>query len=269
MKLRHFLTIFVRNARSMEKRIALITGATSGIGEAVARLFAADGWDIIITGRRAGRLRELKNELAGAYNVKVLPLSFDIRDRRQTEALLGSLPPDFRRVGVLVNNAGLASGLDRIDDGDPLDWEQMIDTNIKGLLYATRVVSRQMIGHGGGHIVNIGSIAGRQVYEKGAVYCATKHAVHALSQGIRIDLLGHGIKVTEIRPGMIETEFSEVRFHGDKARAAAVYEGVEPLRAEDVAEAVMWAITQPPHVNIDEITITPIQQANVHYTFRK
>lgn len=252
----------------MEKRIALITGATSGIGEASARLFAEQGWDIIVTGRRAERLKELKSELS-AHGVKVLPLSFDIRDRYQTEASLGSLPPHFRRVDVLVNNAGLASGLDHIDGGDPLDWEQMIDTNIKGLLYASRIVSRQMIEAGGGHIVNIGSIAGLQVYEKGAVYCATKHAVRALSQGMRIDFLGRGIKVTEIRPGMIETEFSEVRFHGDRARAATVYEGVEPLRAEDVAEAVFWAVTQPAHVNIDEITLTPVQQANVFYTFRK
>jgi NADP-dependent 3-hydroxy acid dehydrogenase YdfG len=253
----------------MDKRIALITGATSGIGEATARAFAAQGWDIIITGRRAARLKELKIELEAGHNIEVLALAFDIRDRHQIEASLGSLPERFRTIDILVNNAGLAAGLEHIDEGASVDWEAMIDTNIKGLLYTTRLVSRVMIEAGRGHIVNIGSIAGRQVYENGAVYCASKHAVNALSQGMRIDLVRHGIRVTEVRPGMVETEFSEVRFHGDTGRAEAVYEGVEPLTAEDIAEAVLWAVTRPAHVNIDEIALTPQQQANAYYTYRK
>jgi NADP-dependent 3-hydroxy acid dehydrogenase YdfG len=184
-------------------------------------------------------------------------------------AALETLPAKWRNIDILVNNAGLAAGLEHIDQGDLRDWEAMIDTNFKGLLYVTRIVSGFMIENGGGHIVNIGSIAGRQVYENGAVYCATKHAVNALSQGMRADLVRHGIRVTEVRPGMVETEFSEVRFHGDQERAAAVYEGVEPLVAEDIAESVLWAVTRPAHVNIDEIALTPQQQANAYYTHRK
>jgi NADP-dependent 3-hydroxy acid dehydrogenase YdfG len=253
----------------MDKRIVLVTGATSGIGEATARAFATQGWDIIITGRRAARLKELKAELEADHDIEVLALSFDIRDRHQIEASLGSLPERFRAIDVLVNNAGLAAGLEHIDEGNSVDWEAMIDTNIKGLLYTTRLISRVMIEAGRGHIVNIGSIAGRQVYENGAVYCASKHAVNALSQGMRIDLVRHGVRVTEVRPGMVETEFSDVRFHGDTTRAAAVYEGVEPLTAEDIADAVLWAVSRPPHVNIDEIALTPQQQANAYYTYRK
>jgi NADP-dependent 3-hydroxy acid dehydrogenase YdfG len=230
---------------------------------------AAEGWDVIVTGRRAERLKSLKEELKSAHNVDVLTLAFDVRDPHQVAASLGTLPGRWRNIDLLVNNAGLASGLDPVHDGDPGDWEQMIDTNVKGLLYVTRIISPMMVERGGGHIVNIGSRAGRQVYADGAVYCATKHAVFALSQGMRIDLARHGIRVTEIRPGMVETEFSEVRFHGDEARAAAVYEGVEPLEAEDVAEAVLWAATRPAHVNIDEIALTPQRQANAYYTYRK
>ena len=252
----------------MDKRTALITGATSGIGEASAHALAAAGWRVIVTGRRAERLKVLKEELKSAYNVDVLTLAFDVRDSHQVAAALGTLPGAWREIDVLVNNAGLAAGLDPIDAGDVGDWEQMVDTNVKGLLYVTRIVAPSMVERGGGHIVNIGSIAGRQVYEKGAVYCATKHAVNALSQGMRTDLVRHGIRVTEIRPGMVDTEFSDVRFHGDEERAAAVYDGVEPLVAEDVAEAVLWAVTRPPHVNIDEIAITPQQQASAYYTHR-
>jgi NADP-dependent 3-hydroxy acid dehydrogenase YdfG len=253
---------------TMEQQTALITGATSGIGEATARLFAARGWRVIITGRRAERLRTLKAELKDEYGIDVLTLAFDVRDARQVAASLGTLPKDWREIDVLVNNAGLAAGLEHIHDGKPCDWEQMIDTNIKGLLWVTRIVSPGMVERGWGHIVNVGSVAGRQVYENGAVYCATKHAVNALSQGMRIDLLKHGIKVTEIRPGMVETEFSEVRFHGDTERAAAVYSGIEALSGEDIAEAVLWVVTRPSHVNINEMTITPRQQADAHHTHR-
>ncbi len=250
-------------------KTAIVTGATSGIGEAVALALAAEGYDLIITGRRAPRLRELKKQIAAEFKTHVLPLGFDIRDRVRTEAALDALPEEWRSPCLLVNNAGLAAGLEHIDQGDPLDWDAMIDTNVKGLLYITRKVAPMMMARGGGHIVNIGSIAGMQTYENGAVYCASKHAVHALSQGMRIDFLGAGIKVTEICPGMVETEFSVVRFHGDQARADAVYEGVTPLTGDDIADAVTWAVGQPEHVNIDQIVITPRQQANAYYTCRK
>lgn len=250
-------------------QIALITGASSGIGEATANAFAHEGYDIIIAGRRADRLRELKKELEEEFGVEVLVLSFDIRDRAQCEAAIDSLNEEFRDIDILVNSAGLAAGLEHIDEGDPNDWDAMIDTNIKGLLYITRKVSQIMIQRERGHIVNIGSIAGSQPYENGAAYCASKHAVHALSKGIRIDLLGSGIKVTEIRPGMTNTEFSLVRFHGDTKRADSVYEGVTPLTGDDIADAVIWAVTQPEHVNIDEIVITPKAQANAHYIKRQ
>ena len=241
----------------MEKT-ALVTGASSGIGTATARALARLGYDLVITGRRTDRLQKLNDELEREYGVKVHVLGFDIRDRFQTE------------VDLLVNNAGLASGFEHLDEGDPHDWERMIDTNVKGLLYVTRVVSRWMIRRGkGGHIVNLGSIAGTQAYENGAVYCASKHAVHALSQGMRMDVLSHGIKVTEIRPGMVDTEFSTVRFHGDKKRAAEVYRGVEPLTGDDIAGIVAWVVSLPPHVNINDIEVMPSQQANAYMTFRK
>ncbi len=250
-------------------KTALITGATSGIGEATARLLAEEGYDLILTGRRSQRLRALKKELEKDFRIEVLPLSFDVRDRQQCEAELGSLPEGFREIDLLVNNAGLAAGLEHIDKGDPNDWDAMVDTNVKGLLYITRIVSGMMVRQGRGHIVNIGSTAGTQPYENGAVYCATKHAVHALSQAMRADLLRSGIKVTEIRPGMVETEFSVVRFHGDRERAGDVYRGIVPLTGEDVAEAVVWAVSQPAHVNVDEIVITASQQAGAYYTYRK
>lgn len=258
------ITTFTQNCVAM-KKTALITGATSGIGRATARAFADEGYDLIITGRRAERLKSLKAELEKDTGAEVLALSFDVRDRRACEAALCSLPEGFRCIDVLVNNAGLASGLDPIQDGDPSDWEAMIDTNIKGLLYITRTVAPEMAARGAGHIINIGSIAGTQPYEKGNVYCATKHAVHALSQGMRIDLLGTGVRVTEVRPGMVETEFSVVRFHGDRERADGVYAGLEPLAGEDIAEVILWAASQPAHVNIDEVVVTPLAQANSYY----
>ena len=246
----------------MEKT-ALVTGASSGIGTATARALARLGYDLVITGRRTDRLQKLNDELEREYGVKVHVLGFDIR-------ALSALPDRFREVDLLVNNAGLASGFEHLDEGDPHDWERMIDTNVKGLLYVTRVVSGWMIRRGkGGHIVNLGSIAGTQAYENGAVYCASKHAVHALSQGMRMDFLSHGIKVTEIRPGMVDTEFSTVRFHGDKKRAAEVYRGVEPLTGDDIAGIVAWVVSLPPHVNINDIEVMPLQQANAYMTFRK
>lgn len=249
-------------------KTVFVTGATSGIGEAAARAFAEEGYNVIITGRRAPRLKSLKKELEKEFGVEVSVLVFDVRDCKQCEAALGSLPREMA-VDILINNAGLAAGLEHIDQGDLRDWDAMIDTNVKGLLYITRCISRGMIERGGGHIVNIGSIAGTQCYEHGAVYSATKHAVHALSQGMRIDFLSHGIKVTEIRPGMVETEFSLVRFHGDRDRADNVYNGVTPLTGDDIADAILWVTSLPDHVNIDEIVLTPVQQANAYYTFRK
>lgn len=252
------------------KKTALITGATSGIGAATARRLAAAGYNLILTGRRTDRLQALCDSLEESFRVKVHPLGFDIRDRRQTESAVEALPESFRAIDLLINNAGLAAGLEHIDQGDTLDWEQMIDTNIKGLLYITRTVAQGMIQRAeGGHIINVGSIAGRQVYENGAVYAATKHAVHALSEGMRIDFLSHGIKVSEVRPGMVETEFSLVRFHGDQQRADSVYNNVTPLTPEDIADIITWIASQPAHVNINDVEVTPTQQANAFYTHRK
>ena len=252
------------------KKTVLITGATSGSGEATARAYAAAGDKLIITGRRGDRLQALKAELKATYGAEVCVADFDVREQAMCEAAIEALPEKFRQIDVLVNNAGLAAGLEHVNDGNPDDWNVMIDTNIKGLLYISRVVVNLMVENGiRGHIVNIGSIAGTQVYENGNVYCATKHAVHALSQGMRIDFLRQGIRVTEIRPGMVETEFSIVRFHGDKQRADGVYAGLQPLTGKDVAEAVVWATSQPDHVHINEIVLTPTAQADSFYNVRK
>lgn len=250
----------------MERKTAIVTGATSGIGRATALRFAKLGINLIITGRRAERLHEFKKELGTMFpEIKVKALCFDIRDREQVEA------QDFVAFGsidYLVNNAGLAAGLEHIDQGDPLDWDAMIDTNVKGVLYITRLVSKVMIAQHSGHIINIGSIAGIQAYENGAAYCASKHAMHALSQGMRLDFLSHGIKVSQVRPGMVETEFSQVRFHGDAQRAAGVYKGVTPLTGDDIAAVIEWIVTLPAHVNINDIEVMPSAQANAYTTFR-
>ncbi|MDE6623315.1 MAG: SDR family NAD(P)-dependent oxidoreductase [Alistipes sp.] len=246
------------------KKQALITGATSGIGRAAAIRLAAEGYDITATGRRAERLATLRTEIEAAGG-RCTTLVFDVRSEAEVRRALEPL----ERVDLLVNNAGLAAGLEHIDCGDTADWDAMIDTNVKGLLYVTRTILPKMVAAGGGHVVNIGSIAGTEPYENGAVYCASKHAVHAISQAMRADLLAAGIKVTEIRPGMVETEFSEVRFHGDKARADRVYEGVEPLRGEDIAEAIAWVVGLPPHMNVNDLVLMPTQQAGAYYTHRK
>ena len=252
----------------MNKKVVMITGATSGIGEATARAFSQEGCKLIITGRRAERLAALKAELQEQYGTQVYRASFDVRDRAMCEAAVEALPEEFANIDILVNNAGLASGLEHLNEGALADWNAMIDTNVKGLLYITRVVSNRMIARGeGGHIINLGSTAGTQVYENGNVYCATKHAVHALSHGMRIDFLRHRIRVTEIRPGMVETEFSVVRFHGDQNRADNVYKGLKPLTGDEIAEAIVWAASQPAHVNISEIVLTPTAQADSYYKF--
>jgi 3-hydroxy acid dehydrogenase/malonic semialdehyde reductase len=250
-------------------KIALITGATSGIGEACAHTFAREGYNLVLTGRRMNRLENLAQYLNEQYNVEVAVSSFDVRNRDKVVQSLEGLPLAWKRVDVLVNNAGLSQGLDPIQNGNYDDWDTMIDTNIKGLLYVSRVVSNWMITNGFGHIINIGSIAGKEVYASGNVYCATKHAVDALNKGMRIDLLNHGIKVTAVHPGAVETEFSEVRFKGDKDRAKKVYEGFDALSAQDIAETIWFAASRPAHVNINELTVMPTAQASATTIFRK
>jgi NADP-dependent 3-hydroxy acid dehydrogenase YdfG len=242
-------------------KIALITGATSGIGKAIALLMAKDKYDLILTGRRSERLEELKKEIERESEVGVQTLCFDVRVYEQVEKAVNSLTGKWKSIDILINNAGLAAGFDPVHNGLVSDWEQMIDTNIKGLLYVTRVVSPGMVARKSGHIINLGSIAGKTVYPNGVVYCATKHAVKALSEGMRMDFLPYGIRVTEICPGAVETEFSLVRFKGDQQRADKVYEGFTPLVAEDVAEAVRFAVSQPPHINIQDVLIMPKAQA--------
>lgn len=242
--------------------IALITGATSGIGKATAELFAKHNYNVIITGRRNDRLDSLKSALELNYKIEVLSLCFDVRNETQVSNAINNIPQKFKNIDVLVNNAGLAAGLSTIQDGELKNWEQMIDTNIKGLLYVTKHVSNLMISNKKGHIINVGSIAGKEVYANGNVYCATKHAVDALNKGMRIDLLPHGIKVSAVNPGMVETEFSIVRFNGDTERAKKVYENIEPLKAEDIAETIYWMASRPSHVNINDVVIMPTIQAN-------
>ncbi|QIK60800.1 SDR family NAD(P)-dependent oxidoreductase [Dysgonomonas sp. HDW5A] len=244
------------------KKIALITGATSGIGKATAEVLAKNGFDIIITGRRKEKLLELEKLLQNEHKAEVLSLGFDVRNYADVEKYLGNLPERWKNIDVLVNNAGLAVGLNSIQEGVVDDWERMIDTNIKGLLYVTRIVSPGMIERKSGHIINIGSIASREVYANGGVYCATKHAVKALSQGMRLDMVNYGIKVTLVSPGAVETEFSVVRFKGDQSRADKVYDGFVPLRAEDVADAIYYAVSAPDHVDVQDVLLMAKAQAS-------
>lgn len=244
----------------MEK-IALITGATSGIGKATALILAKNDYKVIITGRRKERLAQLSESIKEEAGAEVYCLNFDIRSKTETDQAIDSLPPEWQGIDVLINNAGLAVGFSRIDEGDVDDWERMIDTNIKGLLYATRKVSPAMIKKGSGHIVNISSIAGKETYPFGNVYCASKHAVQSLTKGMRIDFLKFGIKVSSIAPGAVNTEFSTVRFKGDTDKANDVYKGFTPLCAQDIAEAVLFVISRPKHVNIDDLLIMPTDQA--------
>ncbi len=249
-------------------KIILITGATAGFGWATAFKFAKNGYNVIITGRRRERLSQLEKELS-PFNVKVLALNFDVRNKDDVQSAINKLPEEWKNIDILVNNAGLASGLSHIDDGDIDDWEKMIDTNVKGLLYVTRSVSPLMVARNKGHIFNISSIAGKEVYENGNVYCASKHAVDSLSRSMRIDLLKHNIKVTNIAPGMAETEFSLVRFHGNEDKAKAVYKGIKALQPEDVAEVIYFCATLPEHVCINDLEITPTAQADVNHNIKK
>ncbi|HTM66222.1 MAG TPA: SDR family NAD(P)-dependent oxidoreductase [Flavipsychrobacter sp.] len=246
----------------------MITGATSGFGRAIAALFAKNGFALIITGRRAERLAALKDELEGLYGIKVIVLAFDVRDKQSVGAAFTELKGKVERIDILVNNAGLASGLSPIDEGEIADWDVMIDTNVKGLLYVTRKALDFMKQQGAGHIFNVGSTAGKMAYKNGNVYCATKFAVDALTQSMRIDLLPYNIKVTAINPGMAETEFSIVRFKGDTERAKKVYEGFQALKAEDIADVVYYCATLPPHVCINDLTITATNQANAVFSIK-
>lgn len=253
---------------SIMKKIIMVTGATAGFGRAIARRFASNGYDIIITGRRKERLDEVEKDLA-ELKVKVLPLNFDVRKRFEVEETIAGIPDEWKGIDVLVNNAGLAVGLEHIDKGNIDDWDRMVDTNVKGLLYVTRAVSPLMVARERGYIFNIGSIAGKAAYEGGNVYCASKAAVDSLTRSMRIDLLKHNIRVTQVAPGMAETEFSLVRFKGDKERAAGVYKGVKALTADDIAEVIWYCANLPEHICINDLVITPTQQADVMFTNRK
>lgn len=248
-------------------KIALITGATAGIGEACARLFAEQNYNLILLARRDKKLQNLSEKLSQEFGVEIKTLTVDVRHKEDV-LKLEELPEEWKRVDVLVNNAGLSQGLDPIHEGNTDDWDTMIDTNVKGLLYVTKVVSPWMVKLKVGHIVNIGSIAGKETYANGNVYCASKHAVDSLNKAMRIDLLPYGIKVTGIHPGAVETEFSEVRFKGDAERAKKVYEGYEPLHAQDIADAIWYAVSRPAHVNINDMLIMPTAQANTSHLIK-
>ncbi len=249
-------------------KTVLITGATSGIGAACARKFAGAGYRLIITARRSGQLAAMAGELEKEFSTAVLPLCFDVRDRDAVKQALDSLPAAWRDIDVLVNNAGLALGLEPEYAGDFTDWETMIDTNIKGLLYMTRLIVPGMIARQQGHIINIGSVAGDAAYAGGAVYCATKAAVKILSDGLRIDLAQTPVRVTNLKPGLVETNFSQVRFHGDAERAAKVYQGIQPLSGDDIADVALYAAQAPAHVQIAEVLILATHQASGSFIYR-
>ena len=252
----------------LKNKIVFITGASSGIGAACAKQFAKSGAKLLLCARRIEKLNELAMQLQ-EYGAEVYVFQLDVRQHSQVKNSLKTLPEKWKNIDILLNNAGLAAGLDTLQEGDINDWEEMIDTNVKGLLYITKEILPQMIERNSGHIINIGSIAGHVVYPKGAVYCATKYAVNALSNGLRMDLLGTKIRVSTIDPGMVESNFSLVRLKGDVERAKAVYEGMDPLTPNDIADAVLYCATRPPHVNISEIIIMPTDQASATMVARK
>lgn len=253
----------------MSRKIAFITGASAGIGAATAKLLASQQYNLILAARRVESLKKLSDELTTQFGISTLVVKLDVRNRNEVAETIAAFPKDWQKINVLVNNAGLASGLSSIDEGDIDDWDVMIDTNVKGLLYVTRNVIPLMKNNESGHIINIGSIAGKEVYANGNVYCATKHAVDALNKAMRLELAKFPIKVTAIHPGAVETEFSVVRFHGDKQRADKVYEGFENLVADDIADAIWFAISRPAHVNINELTIMPTAQPVASVIHRK
>lgn len=242
--------------------VVFVTGASAGIGEACALAFAREGARLLLAARRLERLEAMRGRLMEAGAAEVHTLGLDVRERAAVESTVEDLPPEWRGIDVLVNNAGLSRGLDKLYEGSVQDWEEMIDTNVKGLLYVTRAVVPGMVARGRGHVVNLGSTAGEMAYPGGSVYCGTKAAERAINDGLREDVLGTRVRVTSIDPGMVETDFSRVRFHGDEARAAKVYQGLTPLTAEDVADAIVWAVTRPAHVNVARVLLTPVDQAN-------
>lgn len=248
----------------LKDAIVLVTGASSGIGQACAEVFAREGCRLILTARRRERLDGLARRLREEHGAASLVIELDVRDRAAVDAALRRLPAAWEAVDVLVNNAGLSRGLEKLPEADPLDYEEMVDTNVKGLLWASQAILPGMVARDRGHVVNIGSIAGHQVYAGGSVYCATKHAVGAITRGMRIDLLGTRVRVSTVDPGMVETEFSLVRFHGDEERAAKVYRQFPPLQPADVADAVLWCVTRPAHVNVNEVILMPADQAAVY-----
>lgn len=254
---------------SIQNQIVLITGASSGIGAACAHFFAEAGARLILVARRLERLEALASALKTQFGTETLLLQLDVGDRPRVESTLGALPEDWVAVDILVNNAGLSRGLDKLHEGDFQDWEEMIDTNIKGLLYVTRAILPGMVQRDRGHVINIGSIAGHQPYPGGNVYCATKAAVKSLTECIKLDLLGTAVRITSVDPGMVETEFSEVRFHGDGDRARKVYQGLTPLTAEDIADVVLYCATRPAHVNINDIILMPVDQASTTMAYRR
>jgi 3-hydroxy acid dehydrogenase / malonic semialdehyde reductase len=247
---------------NLNGKIVFITGASSGIGAATAAAFAAEGARLLLAARRAGKLAQVASLALERGAAAVHSIDLDVRDHRAVQNAIDALPPEWAEIDVLVNNAGLSRGLDKLYVGKIEDWDEMIDTNVKGLLYVTRAVTPGMVARKRGHVVNMGSTAGELTYPNGAVYCASKAAERAVNDGLRQDLLGTPVRVTSIDPGMVETDFSLVRFHGDEERAAKVYKGVTPLKAEDVADAILWAVTRPPHVNIARVLLTSVDQAN-------
>lgn len=253
----------------LKKKIVCVTGASSGIGKATALEFARLGCDLLLVARRKERVENLASKLASEYHVRTLAIELDVRDHAAVEKAFASLPSAWRRIDILVNNAGLSRGLDKLQEGKIQDWDEMIDTNVKGLLYVTRAVLPGMVERNAGHIINIGSIAGHQTYPMGNVYCASKFAVTGISRGLKMDLLGTPVRVTSVDPGLVETEFSRVRFRGDDERASKAYAGMTPLTPEDIADIVVFCATRPAHVNIGELLVTPTDQATVSMIHRR
>lgn len=254
--------------QTVKDKIVLITGASSGIGEACAYAFAEAGARLVLTARRSPRLSALKTQLEQQFKADIMLLTFDVRDRPSTTTALDSLPPEWQAIDILINNAGLSRGLDKLYEGNIQDWEEMIDTNVKGLLYMTRAIAPGMVARGRGHVINLGSIAGHETYPRGNVYCATKAAVRAISEGLKQDLLGTPVRVSSVDPGLVDTEFSQVRFHGDTERAKTVYADMVPLTAQDVAEVILFCATRPAHVNVSEVLVLPTDQSGATLVHR-
>lgn len=254
---------------SLKNKIVLITGASAGIGEACAYAFAREGANLILTARRIDRLTKMKNDIEEKYSVKVLPIELDVTKRNEVVDTISGLNDKWKMIDILVNNAGLGRGLNKLFEDNPEAWDEMIDTNVKGLLIVTKEVVKGMVERKRGHVINIGSIAGHQAYPGGSVYCATKHAVNAITESLRMETLEHNIKISTVDPGMVETEFSNVRFYGDKERAKNVYKGLVPLHGDDIAETVIFIATRPKHVNINEIIVMPSAQATAMVAHRE